>query len=301
MDDISRVDLNLLKAFDALLDSRSVTKAAQRLGLTQPAVSGMLTRLRHTFNDPLFVRGQRGVLPTPRALALAGPLRQTLLDIAGLLNPAAFVPAQADLTLAIAATDYAQNAVLVPLLAILRAEAPSIRVSARPVVLHALAQQLENGELDMAVITPDMGLGTLRRRALFDEHYVCITRQGHPLAGRSLDIDTFCALDFALMSHDGAAFYGVTDIALASLGRTRRVVAAVPSFLVLINLVRHSDLAAVVPARLTEGEPDLQVQALPFAIPGFTKILAWHERVHADPAHRWLRDRLASGIGAHPA
>lgn len=298
MGDIKSVDLNLLKALDALMETRSVTRAAKRLGLTQPAVSGMLMRLREVFDDPLFIRSQRGVLPTPRAEALSVPLRQTLSDIQALLTPEAFVPANAAMTVTIAATDYAQNAVLLPLMSALRQEAPNILVSIRPLDLASLGQQMEVGNLDMALITPDMALATMRRRMLFDETYICIMRRGHPAADTPLDIDRLCALDHALMSHDGSKFRGATDAALEQVGRSRRVVAVVPSFLVLIDLVRHSDLVAMVPSRLVADATDLLIQAPPIAIPGFTKILAWHERLQSDPAQKWIRERLATCAGS---
>ncbi len=293
MNDIRGVDLNLLKALDALLDTRSVTKAAERLGLTQPAVSGMLTRLRETFDDPLFIRSQRGVLPTPRAEALALPLRQALMDIQALLAPQAFLPAKAAMTVTIAATDYAQKAVLLPLMSALRREAPGIRISVRPVDLSGFSQQMESGTLDMALVTPDMALDTMHSRMLFSETYSCILRPGHPAAGTPLDLDRFCALDHALMSHDGSKFRGATDTALEALGRSRRVAAVVPSFLILIDLVRESDLVAMVPSRLLADVKDLLVVPPPIPIPGFAKILVWHERLQSDPAQKWIRDRLA--------
>ena len=296
MSDIRGVDLNLLKALDALLDTRSVTKAAERLGLTQPAVSGMLTRLRETFDDPLFIRCQRGVLPTPRAEALAVPLRQALIDIHALLAPEAFVPARAAMTVTIAATDYAQKAVLLPLMSALRREAPSIRVSIRPVDLSSFGQQMESGKLDMALVTPDMALDTMHSRMLFSETYMCILRRGHPAGDAPLDIDRFCALDHALMSHDGTRFRGATDVALEAVGRSRRVVAVVPSFLILIDLVRHSDLVAMVPSRLLADVRDLLVLPPPLPIPGFAKILVWHARLQSDPAQKWIRERLANCV-----
>ncbi|WP_298284784.1 LysR family transcriptional regulator [Acidocella sp.] len=293
MNDIKNADLNLLKTLNALLVTRSVTRTAEQLSLTQPAVSGMLARLRETFGDPLFIRTQRGVVPTPRAEALAAPLRQALNDLQALLTPEGFEPAKAAMTVTIAATDYAQKAVILPLLSVLRAEAPTIRLSVRPVELAVLGQQMEAGNLDMALITPDMALATMCSRTLFEEHYVCVMRQDHPAAQAPLDIEQFCAIDHALMSHDGSKFHGATDAALAKTGRSRRVVAVVPSFLVLIDLVRCSDLVAMVPSRLVAGAADLRVQSPPIAIPGFTKLLTWHERLQADPAQKWLRDVLA--------
>ena len=291
MPNILSLDLNLLKALDALIDTRSVTLAAARLGLSQPAVSGMLARLRDVFGDPLFVRAQRGLLPTPRALALAEPLRRTLAELEALVKPAVFDPAVAVGTLRLAATDYAQTALVLPLLRLLRQQAPGLRVAVRP-VSGDFADDLASGALDMALVTPQMAPETLRARRLFEETYVCILRAGHPEADR-LDLDGFCALDHAIMSHDGTQFRGATDAALESVGRRRNVVATLPSFLVLMNLVRGSDTIALVPRRLVEGAQGLVLRAPPIAVPGFTKIAVWHERLHHDPAHAWMRDRLA--------
>lgn len=294
MADIRRLDLNLLRTLDALLETRSVTRAATQLGLTQPAVSGMLVRLREAFDDPLFVRAQRGILPTPRAEALMLPLKATLREIEGLIQPVAFDPVEAKLTVSIAATDYAQRVVLLPFLAALREKAPSIRVSVRPVDGPALAARMERGTLDLALITPDTAAETLRSRRLFDERYVWVMRAGHPAASRPLDLDTFCAVDHAIMSHDGTQFRGATDEVLDAAGRTRRVVASVPSFTTLVDLVRRSDCCSVLPYRLVRDEPGLVVIEPPLAVPGFTKVLVWHERTQADPAMRWIRRQLAA-------
>lgn len=298
MTDIKTTDLNLLKALDALIETRSVTRAAERLGLTQPAVSGMLTRLREMFDDPLFVRTQRGILPTPRAEALALPLRRALSEIEGLLAPDRFDPLKATETIAIAATDYAQKAVVLPLMSILRREAPNMRLSVRPVDRAGLATQMELGDVHMALITPDMAQGAMRSRKLFDETYVCVMRCDHPAIDEGLTLERFCALDHGIMSHDGSRFQGATDEALAALGLKRRVVVAVPSFLVLIEIVRQSDLIALLPRRLVENLEDLHLCAPPLEIPGFTKILVWHERFQADPAKTWIRERLVQSLAS---
>lgn len=294
MSNISGLDLNLLKALDALIETRSVTRAADRLGLSQPAVSGMLARLRDVFSDPLFLRTQRGILPTPRAEALAAPVRRMLAEIETLLQPAAFDPATVQATVRVAATDYAQTAVILPLLRVLRLEAPGLRVAVQPVDMRAFPAQLEAGLLDLALVTPEMAPETLRARRLFDESYICILRKGHPAAD-TLDLDRFCAMDHAIMSHDGTRFSGATDHALARLGRTRQVIATVPSFLVLIELVRQSDMIALVPQRLTRDVAGIVTRPAPLPVAGFTKIAVWHERQQHDPAHIWLRKRLVGG------
>jgi len=167
--DIRKLDLNLLKALDALLDERSVTRAADLLSLTQPAVSGMLNRLRESFDDPLFVRAQRGIVPTLRAEQLATPVKQLLADIEGMLQPQNFDPLTASMTIRIASTDYALRAVVVPFLSALRKKAPNIRFSVQPVDHQELQSQLDRGEIDLALVTPEAITPGLHSIALFDE------------------------------------------------------------------------------------------------------------------------------------
>lgn len=298
MRDIRTLDLNLLKALDALLDERSVTRAAARLALTQPAVSGMLTRLRESFGDPLFLRTQRGVVPTLRALELAGPVKRVLGEIEALLQPVAFEPATARFTLTLAATDYALRVIAVPFLSALRQRAPGLRVAMRPIDDDRVPAQLERGELDLALMTAEATAPELHVRPLFDEQYVCALREDHPDAGGGrLSLDRFCALDHALVSYVDGAFRGVTDDALARLGRERRVVLSVPSFLVLPRILRASDLIAVAPRRLVSGAAGLVLLDPPVGIPGFTKLAAWHDRTHRDPGHRWARAVLFETCG----
>lgn len=291
--DIRKLDLNLLKAFAALLETCSVTRAAEILALTQPAVSSMLARLRENFDDPLFVRSQRGMVPTPRALALAPQLARVLSDIEAMLQPQDFDPASSEMQLTIAATDYALRAVVVPFLARLRQLAPGIRVRVRPVDDAQLSAQLARGEVDLALVTPESTPSELHARALFDEHYLCLMRQDHPAAMEgALTLSAFCALDQALVSYQGEDFNGVTDRALAQLGLKRKVTLSVTSFLILPEILRVSDLVAVVPARLSAQLEGLTTRTPPLTIPGFTKSVAWHERTHRAIAHRWLRQQL---------
>ncbi|MGY5780464.1 LysR family transcriptional regulator [Rhizobium sp. LEGMi135b] len=298
MKDIRALDLNLLRTLDALLDERSVTRAAERLGFTQPAVSGMLTRLRESFNDPLFVRTRRGIVPTLRATELAGPLKQILADVGALLQPAAFDPTTAKFTLSIAATDYALQAVVVPFLAKMRPLAPGIRIAIRPVENDRVQTQFESGDLDLALMTPETALPELHARRLFDETYVCALRSNHPDARKKqLSIDRFCALDHVLVSYSGERFWGVTDDALAKIGRRRHVALTVTSFLVLAEILRTTDLVAAVPRRLAQSAKGLVLREPPVDIPGFTKLAVWHERTHRDPGHRWVRMLLFETCG----
>ncbi len=292
MRDIKNIDLNLLKALDALLDERNVTRAAERLSLTQPAMSGMLTRLRESFNDPLFVRSQRGVVPTQRALELAGPVKQVLAEIAVLLTPAEFDPATAEMTLSIAATDYALQAVAVPFVLELKKRAPRIRVALLPIENENLHAQLERGDIQFVLLSPANCPPDLHARRLFDEEYVCVMRAEHPAAKTPLLLDEFCKLEHALFSYNGGCFSGATDEALVKIGRERQVVLSVKSFLVMTNIVRASELISVVPKRLVEHLEGLVMQDTPLPVQGFALVAAWHERTHKDPAQRWVRELL---------
>lgn len=265
--------MSLMCTFIALLDERSVTGAAERLALTQPAVSGILPRPRDHFDDPLFVRAQRGMVPTSRALALAAPVKQLLAEVDTMLRPQGFDPASASMTLTIAATDYALRAVMVPFLAALRAQAPNIRVAVTPVD-DSLSAQLERGDVDLALITPETSAPDLHTRLLFEERYVCVLRADHPDAAAPLSLERFCAL-----------------------GRERRVTLSVTSFLVLQDFLRVSDLIAVVPHKLAMVSDGLALLEAPLAIPGFTKIAAWHERTQRDPGRAWVRALLFDTCG----
>lgn len=300
MKDIKTLDLNLLKALDALLDEHNVTRAAARLGVTQPAMSGMLTRLRKTFDDPLFVRAQRGIVPTQRCLELAGPLKQVIGEIGALLQPLVFEPATATQTFTIAATDYALRAIAIPFLAALKQQAPQIRVALVPVDDRQIYAQLERGDIDLALLTPDSTPPDLHARALFDERYVCVLRSDHPALQRSrkrLSIDQFCALDHALVSYLGGGFRGVTDAALATLGKHRQVTLSAQSFLIVPEILRASDRVAILPSRLVAGVDGLTMLEPPIDVPGFTKVAAWHARTHRDAAQRWLRQLLFDHCG----
>ena len=293
MANMKNLDLNLLRVFDTLMDEKNVSRAAEKLAVTQPAVSGMLTRLRHSLDDQLFIRSQHGIVPTTRANELAGPVKKILRELDAVLEPTLFDPKNAELTLSIAATDYSLRAIVEPCLLALRKQAPKIRISVRWINEHELLEQMERGIVDIALTTPDASPVDLRAKTLFDETYVCVLRDGHPLLkDDSLTIDQFCSIDHAIVSYVGGAFEGTTDQVLRKLEKQRRVVLSVPSFLSLVDILKTSDLCAVVPKRLIKNVQGLTTVNLPFEVPGFTKIMAWHERTHESEAHRWIRELI---------
>lgn len=198
-----------------------------------------------------------------------------------------------------AATDYALHAVVLPFLPRLRALAPGIRVAVEAVESNrsqaqAQAQvRFERGELDLALITPETTPADLHAHHLFDETYVCAVRTGHPDGGtETISLDRFCELDHVLVPLSGQRFRGVTDIALATIGRQRHVVLSVTSFLILSEVLKTTDLIAVIPSRLVKDNSELSLIVTPVSIPGFSKIAVWHDRTHRDLVHQWVRSLL---------
>ncbi|SDX07990.1 DNA-binding transcriptional regulator, LysR family [Pseudomonas syringae] len=294
---LRRLDLNLLVTLDALLSEQNVTRAARLLNLAQPTVSLQLGRLRELLDDPLLLPGPRGMSPTERARELRGPLREALVALEGALNPGVtFEPALSDQTWRVAASDYAVTAFVWPSLTLLRRLAPNTRLALLNKHPIGLANDLENGQLDLALHTRDEAPPKLRQRSLLHERYVLAGRRGHPALAKKLSLKAFCGLEHAVMSPNGGGFVGSTDQALAAKGLERRVVLSVSNFNSLISALVHSDLVAVVPERLVRDEPTLHVQAPPLAIPGFEMLMLWPERLHRDPAHRWLRELIASTL-----
>jgi DNA-binding transcriptional LysR family regulator len=291
--DLRRLDANLLVACDVLLTEQSVTRAARRLFVTQPAMSQTLGRLRELFADPLLVRQGSKMVLTPLALGLAAPLKKALADLQSALERRpSFEPARATKGFVVATTDYV-GAVLFPaLVRLCRREAPGVDLEVRWVEVARYAEALERGEYDLAVtaLGPEAGCG---REELFRDRYACLVREGHPLTRRP-DLATFAASPHALMSPRGGG-PGIVDEALARLDRRRRVMVRAPSFALGASMLRESDLIMTVPRRLARLYAGAGLAAVdpPVELPDLTIAQAWHLRNEADAASRWLRGAVA--------
>jgi len=293
--DIRKIDLNLLVAFKVLLDERNVSRAAQRLALTQPTVSGMLARLRILFDDPLFVRTQHGVIPTHRAESLAPALNQLLRDAGNLIAPEELDPATMEVDFRISVNDYMQSTLVVPFLSALRREAPKVRLAVRHLEIEALTPMLARGEIDLAITIPEFVAPALKTELLYREEYVCVVRKSHMIRSQSVSMKRFLSFDHVLVSPTSAHFTGPADDVLAARGLARRVALSVPSFFVLLEALQTDDLIAFVPKRLLAGcRQSLRIIRPPFNLPGFDVIAAWHPRSDDYASHRWLRNRLAT-------
>ncbi|WP_326429882.1 LysR family transcriptional regulator [Stutzerimonas frequens] len=296
MNNLRRLDLNLLVTLDVLLAEHNVTRAAERLNFSQPSVSVHLAKLRDIFDDPLLIPGPRGMRPTARAEALREPLRLALEALEQAVAPASpFDPSAAQNVWRIAASDYGESAIVLPALAGMRSAAPGTRIAVVEMQPSRIARQAEQGDIDLALHTVDGSPSNLRRRVLFTERYVLAGRARHPRLRRRPTLEQFCALDQVIVSPDGGGFHAATDDALAGHGLKRRVVLSVPHFLFLRSVLESTDLVAMLPERLVEGAA-LQVVEAPLEIPGYEMAMLWHERAHRDPAHQWLREQIASAV-----
>jgi DNA-binding transcriptional LysR family regulator len=302
MNNLRRLDLNLLVTLDVLLSEHNVTRAAERLNLSQPSVSVHLAKLRDVFGDPLLLPGPRGMQPTARANELREPLRLALEGLGRAVAPAApFDPFAATNTWRIGAADYGEATIVLPALKRLRIEAPQTRLAILDLSPSHVFKQAEQGAIDVVLQTADNAPSGLHRQSLFTERYVLVGRIGHPRLKPRMSVQDFCDLEHVLVSKDGSAgFWGVTDKSLADVGLTRRVALSVPHFLFAISVLASTDLVAMLPSRLVVGRSDVQAVEAPVEVPGYEMVMVWHERVHRDGGCAWLREVFAAAV-ADPA
>ena len=291
--DISAIDLNLLRVLQAVGEEGSVTLGARRLGLSQPAVSNALARLRRSLRDPLFVRSSQGMEPTPRARRLLDALGAAMgLITDGLRSAADFDPNRSEETLNLLVSDLGAMVYLPKLTGFLMAHAPGLRVRTRQLARGNYAQALEAGLADLAIGFLADPRGSLRRRHLFTDHFVCMVRRGHPVAEAGpLTLERYLRLPHAVVSRRGER-EGLVTAALAGLGVERRVSLVVPHFGATPGVIAASDLAVTVPSDLlrTGAAAELTGLPLPFAVPEIPVAMYWHERLQHDAMNRWLRE-----------
>lgn len=302
-DYLSNLDLNLLRTLDALIETESVTGAARRLGLTQPAVSRALVRLRDHLQDPLLVRVGRRMTLTPRARDMARPLRQGLQQVgAALATPSPFTPAGCRRTFRVATVDYGAAVLVPPLVYGLATAAPGAGL----VVVNQrddFSGALEAGTLDLVIVPRRDAWAGIVWRPLFKDRFVCVVRRGHPTLRTSLNLATYCALDHLVVAPQGGQGASPIDEALAKLGRQRRVAVRVPSFLLAPRVLARSDLILTIFSRLAtaaDGVEGLRSFRPPLLLPSVGVSLAWHESQGRDPEHTWFRDLVSQTARSLP-
>jgi len=291
------VDLNLLRVFDAVLREHGVTPAAAGLGLTQPAVSNALARLRGQFGDRLFVRTPGGMDATPFARELAEPVRQALALIdAALAHGPGFDPGSTTRAFRFYMSDLGQIEFLPPLIERVQRAAPGVRLEAVALEVDDIADALATGALDLAVgFLPGLG-PPVRRRALFRDPYLCLMRADHPI--KALTRRKFQEASHALVTYKGG--HRVVEEALERAGLARRIALRLPHFTVVPMVLERTDLLCTLPARVArvfERRGGLKSLAPPVPIPPADVAVHWHERFEADPGNRWLREQVSELFG----
>lgn len=291
MDAFSEFDWNLLKCAEALFAERNVTRAAARVGLSQPAMSRALGRLRVVFGDELLVRAGRGMELTPRAEALIGTLQEIREQLQEALSKSGFDPQTSSREFSLYGADYAELTLLPHLMRLLSREAPHVTIK----FVHSLSAPEELvglREVDL-VLNPrfhEAGSHVVGQK-LFDEEFACIVRTGHPSIKQRLSLKKYCSLSHVLVA-PRARPGGIVDSSLEKLGRKRHVSVLVQSFLSAPEIVAQTDLIATFPLRLatlSAKRLPLRVLPPPLELPGFTMMQYWNVTKSDDPAHRFLR------------
>jgi len=298
--DIAKVDLNLLVAFAAMAEHRSVTRAAESIGLSQPAMSAAVARLRVLFDDALFVKTPAGMQPTPRASQLAEPVLRVVETIRSEILPAsAFDPGAATKAFAIVLPDIAEVHFLPRILAAFASEAPRCTLRTMAMARHAAADALASGAAELAIgYLPDLQKAGFFMQKLFVNDYVCIVRKDHPAVGERMTLPTYLAASHAVVSPDGREH--LLEQALQLRRVERRVVVVLSHFMSLLPIVEGSDLVATVPrdlAGICERHGDIRIVAPPFESPTVEVHQFWHRRFHQDAASVWLRTRVHQLFG----
>jgi DNA-binding transcriptional LysR family regulator len=305
--ELSDIDLNQLVLFQHLMVERRVSRVAENLGLTQPAVSNTLAKLRRQFGDDLFVRTPTGMMPTPFAEQLAEPVGYALGMIhSGLNQNSRFDPANVKRAFTIGMTDIGEIVFLPGLVDRLRHQAPGVSLSTVRTTATTLRDDMEAGKVDLAIgPLPQLKAGFFQRR-LFRQRYVCLFRKGHPLDRKRLSLADFKAAEHLVIVSAGTG-HGKVDDLIRRAGVERKVRLTIPHFVSLGHLLKRTDMVATVTERLAESlaEPfDLTFRPHPVDLPEIAINVFWHAKVHRSPAHQWLRgvvfDLFGEGKATEP-
>lgn len=312
---IGRVDLNLLKVFDAVYEDGNLVRAGRRLNLSQSAVSHALARLREVMGDELFVRTAKGMVPTARSSALAPALRDSLRRIEAALGVEAFVPAQSTRRFVIAANDYVTAVIVAPLSRRLEQCAPSVDLVIRPSTRLDLAEQIDVGRIDLAIGIFAQVPSRLNSRTLLHQGELILMRKGHPAARRQLSLPDLARYPLVTISVGGQEEGAVggfiierglarqaemfdrhaLEEALNQAGTAPRLRLTVPHAMAIPALLRDSSMLSIIPSSLAEAlsrSSDLLVRPPPYAAGQSTLRAVWHSRNDHDPGHRWLREMV---------
>ena len=298
----SNFDLNLLRVFDAMMVERNVTRAAQRLFLSQPATSHALERLRKGIGDPLFVRSGREMMPTAKAIALETTVRNMLEQLGLVLEETHFDPLTSNATIRIGCVDAVEYLISPLLSRLMQSKAPHMRFSIRGFDADNFQAQLASGMLDMAIAVLDVNAAGMHKRKVTEQSLVGLVRKGHPLAkaGRA-SVKQLNLVPRLVTSIQPDRMEGVYDHILAKAGITGNIVYASAHFFAAPTLLANSDLMLITGgpiARLLCAQFPLATIKLPSTVPQLQSHLIWHERTHRDPVQKWMRDQIVESASS---
>jgi DNA-binding transcriptional LysR family regulator len=299
--DINGHDLPLLLSLRTMLDEKNITRAAARLGISQPALSAQLARLRDVFDDQLLTPAAsgKGMVLTPRGSELREPLRLALQQLEAVVTkPSVFDPENSDRTFTVGANDNATAIIGSRLVALLRSSGLSqIHLAFRSIDLSRLTDQLETGEIDLALVAKRAVPAHMPNQRLLEEGFMMAQRRDHPRGTRRPSLKEYARLDHVIISGDGGGFRSFIDDILAEHGLTRRVAVSVQYYSVVPLLLQSTDLICTLPQQFLSRFPDkLLPLRLPFDTRPFTLHATWHARFDRDPSHQWLRRQLESCV-----
>jgi DNA-binding transcriptional LysR family regulator len=296
--ELHNFDLNLLVAFDLLMEEKNVSRAAERMFVTQSAMSHTLQRLRQQLDDPLLVKTPAGMKPTDRALSLVNPVKAVLRDVKRLIRaPEEFDPSRSRRRFVIAATDYIDLLVLPPLVERIALAAPGIDIHVKRTEAPFPEADLEHNDIDVvlgfdAVLKPP---AYLSKTKLFDDHMACVIGREHSVGENGqLTLEEYVSCKHMLISRTGARV-GLIDEWLSERGLTRRIALIVPHFLSAPFIVAKTDMILSLPERIANDFVDLaplNIVSIPMELPAYDLVMVWHPLHDPDPAHRWLRDQI---------
>jgi DNA-binding transcriptional LysR family regulator len=292
---ISRIDLNLLVVLDAIYTEGGITKASEKLHLTQPAISHALGRLRDLFGDPLFEREGRQMVPTPMARNLIDPVRRALRGLESTLNELErFDPATTRKRFTVAVRDVMESVVLPPLAENIAETAPHVDIDAVQVDRRNLESELSAGTLDAALDVLLPLSGDVRRKQITLDRMTVVARKGHPSVGQGLDLDTYLKQDHVLVSSRRTG-PGLEDVELSRHGLQRRIRLRCQHYFAACRVVSQTDLVLTMPghyARVANKQFGNQILELPLEMPPLDAYIYWHANVDKEPANQWLRGQL---------
>jgi hypothetical protein len=298
---IETIEIRLLQVFDAIYKMRSVTEAAVLLDLGQPAVSVALSKLRHHFGDPLFVRTSNGMDPTPFGEGLVRPVRNLLEALEVVMGQQIhFDAATSKRLFRICMTDISQLVLLPRLWESLSHSAPGVRIDVLP-IRSDIARLLESGEVDLALgLMPQLDAG-FYQNVLFSQKFVCMVSAHHPRIQKQLHLEQFINENHAVISSSGAGPL-ILDLEIERLGLQRKVSLNIPNFIGAALVVEQTDLILTIPERLADvlqGRAAVRIFPVPFSLPQYDVKQHWHERFHNDPGCQWLRRVIADLMSAN--